>query len=198
MSAPYENILMSVILETELQSHRIFFLTMIASIAVVNAVKNSTILNPLIKWPNDIYINNKKAAGILTEIHIKKNVKYAIIGIGINVNSDISFYPEIRNNATSIKNESGSEVSRIKLLCDILEAIESGYRMVNQSEFSKILNEWEKYSMITGKEVLLTNGDNSETGIAGSLADDGSLILLKENGIIKNVYAGDISLRKKQ
>jgi BirA family transcriptional regulator, biotin operon repressor / biotin---[acetyl-CoA-carboxylase] ligase len=196
-SNPFENIMMSVVLNTDLSGNRVFYLTMAVSVALVNAVKRIAGLNSFIKWPNDIYINNKKTAGILTEIRSVEKIKYAIIGIGINVNSDISLLPEIRDNATSLKNEAGRCISRLQMLCGILEEIEAKYLTLNQSGFDVIRNEWNEFSLVTGKKVNIINGNSIETGIAESLAEDGSLIILKEDGIRKKIFAGDVSLRIK-
>jgi BirA family biotin operon repressor/biotin-[acetyl-CoA-carboxylase] ligase len=64
-------------------------LPLVAAVAVVNAIKKVTGLVPLIKWPNDIYLEGKKVCGILTEMKGEVDqVNYLIIGIGLNVNSD--------------------------------------------------------------------------------------------------------------
>lgn len=199
MSAPYENILMSLVFRPALPPSKIFSLTMITSIAIVNAVKKTTGLKTKIKWPNDIYYNNKKLAGILTELNAGRNkINYAIIGIGLNVNFDPGKYPEIKEIATSLFNETGKIISRSELLQTILTEIEKEYNSLLKGRINKIRKSWNKYSLISGKNVIIFTGGYSEEGIAESIAEDGSLILIKGNGDRKTILCGDVSLRLKE
>ena len=74
ISEPYANITMSLIIRLSLSVDKSFYLTMIASIALVKAIKKITCLKTLIKWPNDIYYNNKKLSGILTELKFDQSL----------------------------------------------------------------------------------------------------------------------------
>src|SRR4030066_965914 len=112
--SPEGSLAMSVILKPPLDN--LPQLVMIASLAVVRAIKNVAGLETRIKWPNDILIKGKKVCGILIENEVKGGrVNFAIIGIGININFDPSAFPEISNIATSLSHELGAEVSRIEL-----------------------------------------------------------------------------------
>ncbi len=198
ISAPYENILMSLVFRPALPPSKIFSLTMIASIAIVKAIKKTTGLKTKIKWPNDIYYNNKKLAGILTELNANRNkINYAIVGIGLNVNFDPNKYPEIKEIATSLYEETGKIISRNKLLQTILIEIEKEYNSLKKGKINRIRKEWNKYSLVTGKPVIVFSEGYSEEGIAESIAEDGSLILIKSNGEKKNILCGDVSLRLK-
>jgi BirA family transcriptional regulator, biotin operon repressor / biotin---[acetyl-CoA-carboxylase] ligase len=198
ISAPYKNILMSLVFRPALPTSRIYLLTMSASIAIVNAIKKTTGLRTLIKWPNDIYYKNKKLAGLLTELHIdKNNIKYAVMGIGLNVNFDPALYPEITGIATSLYKECGRIISREKLLKRILLEMAKEYYLLLKGDANKIRKSWNKHSLVTGKSVIISSGKYSEEGIAGPVAEDGSLTLIKSNGEIKNIFCGDVSLRVK-
>ncbi len=195
-SMPYCNILMSLIFRPVLPASKIFYLTMISSTALVNAIKKLTGLKVRIKWPNDIYYNNKKLAGILTELKADRNsVKYAIVGIGLNVNSDPSENAEIREIATSLYKESGKIISRNELLRMILIEIEREYDLLKKGKFEKIRTGWERHSLVMGKPVIIYSDNFIEEGIALSIADDGALIIRKENGEKKQIICGDVSLR---
>jgi len=198
VSAPDKNILMSLLLRPELPPSKAFQLTMMTSVAVVKAIKKETGLNTLIKWPNDIYYNNKKLAGILTELNSdRKGIKYAIIGIGLNVNLDTDNYKDIKEIATSLYKETGKIFLRNNLLRRILIEIEKEYNLLKRNKIDKIRREWTKRSMVLGKSVTLSGDDYSEEGIAESINEDGSLILIKNNGERKIIVCGDISLRLK-
>jgi BirA family transcriptional regulator, biotin operon repressor / biotin---[acetyl-CoA-carboxylase] ligase len=196
MSTPYESILMSLIFRPDLPLSKIFTLTMIASVAIVKAIKKTTGLKTRIKWPNDIYFNNKKLAGILTELNVKGNtINYAIVGIGLNVNFDPDKYPEIKEIATSLYKETGKSVSRNELLQTILIEIGREYSLLKNGKINKIRKQWNKNSLVIGKPVIVFSEGYSEEGIAESIAEDGSLILLKKDGDKKNILCGDVSLR---
>jgi BirA family transcriptional regulator, biotin operon repressor / biotin---[acetyl-CoA-carboxylase] ligase len=198
ISSPYENILMSLVLRPALPPSKIFPLTMITSIAIVKAIEKTTGLKTKIKWPNDIYYNNKKLAGILTELNANRNkINYAIVGIGLNVNFDPDKYPEIKEIATSLCEETGKTISRNKLLQTILIEIEEEYNLLKKGKINGIRKEWNKYSLVTGKPVIVFSEGYSEEGIAESIAEDGSLILMKSDGEKKNILCGDVSLRLK-
>ena len=101
--------------------------TLIGAAAVYTALKDMGI-SVGIKWPNDIVINGKKICGILTEMNAEiERVNYVIMGIGINVNME-SFPEELKEKATSLKNELGNEVDRKKLIANILNNLEDFLR----------------------------------------------------------------------
>lgn len=195
ISPAYENILMSVILFPEIQPVKIFSVTMMASLAIAKGIEKNTGLKAMIKWPNDIYINWKKTAGILTEFNAQQDmVNYVVIGIGINVNFDPATYPEIEDTSTSLFKELGKKISRVGLLRSILKEMEKGYHLIKHGNFSEIHNEWNKYSLITNMPVKIISFDTVEEGIAESVELDGSLNL-NQNGKIKKIICGDLSLR---
>src|SRR4030042_1586531 len=102
--SPEGSLAMSVILKPPLEN--LPQLVMIASLAVVRAIKNVAGLDTRIKWPNDILINGKKVCGILIENEAKGGRgNFAIIGIGINVNFDPLAFPEITEIGTSLSYE---------------------------------------------------------------------------------------------
>jgi BirA family biotin operon repressor/biotin-[acetyl-CoA-carboxylase] ligase len=87
-------------------------LIMVASVALLHTIKKVTGLKAAIKWPNDILLNGKKVSGILIESMINdKNVGYAVIGMGINVNFNVKDYPEIADTATTLLDEKGKSIS---------------------------------------------------------------------------------------
>ncbi|MDY6968304.1 MAG: biotin--[acetyl-CoA-carboxylase] ligase [Spirochaetota bacterium] len=196
LSPAYNNILMSIILRPELHPSKLFTLTMLSSLATVKAIKRITGIDSKIKWPNDVYINNKKIGGILTELNAEMDkVNYIVIGIGINVNFDPRVYPEIKDTATSISKEAGNKISRLKLVISILEELEHGYNLLKNGKIVHIRNEWNSCSLVLGKSVKIISFDSEEEGVAESVDDDGCLIIRDENGNRKSFISGDVSLR---
>src|SRR5690242_9108024 len=104
------------------------WLSLISGVAVQDAVREITGLQADIRWPNDLLINDKKFAGILTEMSSENiHVNHAVIGIGINVNQQL-FPDDFRTTATSLRIESGKEWSRLELAAALIRALDREYR----------------------------------------------------------------------
>ena len=170
-------------------------LTMMAAVAVARAVERSTGLRPAIKWPNDVMLNGRKVCGILTDSELQGGaVKYAIIGIGLNVNLDPSQYEEIAATATSLYEEVGEKVSRTEVLQALLEELERAYNALQDGE--AVSEEWRRRLETLGRQVCVTLTEGVEEGVAEDVDPDGCLLLRKGDGRLKRIVAGDVTLRR--
>ncbi|MFA6252188.1 MAG: biotin--[acetyl-CoA-carboxylase] ligase [Candidatus Paceibacterota bacterium] len=95
-------------------------LTLLSAFAVASAIKEEFDLEPMIKLPNDVFVNGKKFCGILTENVIKGNDINSVIGIGIDTNIDY-FPDELSRIATSVSNELGVAVDNDKIVEKVIE-----------------------------------------------------------------------------
>ena len=169
-------------------------LIMVASLAVVHAIKEVTGLCSQIKWPNDILVNGKKVCGILIESGVRaSSVDYAIIGIGINVNLKVSDFTDSSAQATSLSDELGRDVSRLELLKRLLVEVENLYLSLPAGE--SVYREWRDRLVTLGKKVRVSSGEATYDGIAESVASDGSLLLRGLDGRLSRISAGDVTLR---
>ena len=194
-SPPGENLLFSLIFRPPFEINQTFRLTVLSSLAVAEAVRQESGLEALIKWPNDIYIKRKKVSGILSELGVKdEQLQYVIVGIGINVNSNPSAHPEIKDVATSMSVELGQSFSRLKLLTVILELIERYYHTIKGGDFNSLREAWDSLSLIKGKVVKVVSRGAVEEGIAESFDEDGFLILKDYSGKRKRIISADVSL----
>ena len=196
ISPPKKDLLFTLIFRPDMKPLQVFRLTLISSLAISEAIERETGLRPLIKWPNDLYLDNKKLCGILSEFAGEQDrVSYCLIGVGININSDLSAYPEIRDTATSLSQCLKREVARVQILKAILEGIEENYHCLKKEGVAGLREEWHNRSFILGKKVVVSS-DTAETyGIAESIDEDGFLILRDEKGERKRILSGDVSLR---
>jgi BirA family biotin operon repressor/biotin-[acetyl-CoA-carboxylase] ligase len=195
-SPPGKGIWLSVVLRPSLSPYEISKCTLMAAVAVYKAVLRVSGVRCGIKWPNDILYQGKKLVGILTELSAEIDaVNYIVIGIGINVNiTELEFPVELRNIATSVMAAAGQSISRLDLVCAVLEELEQSYQEVLSSGFDAILEEWRRYSATLGHEVSVTGPNASFTGKALDIAEDGAL-LVATGDKVERVVAGDISLR---
>jgi BirA family biotin operon repressor/biotin-[acetyl-CoA-carboxylase] ligase len=168
-------------------------LIMVASLAVMHTIKSVTGLYSPIKWPNDVLINGKKVCGILVESGVQgSDSNYAIIGIGINVNLEARCLDDVSFMATSLSNELGREVSRLKIMRKLLRDIERLYISANEDEM--VYREWQRNLETLGRLVNAKSGENTYEGIAESVERDGSLLLRLRDGSQKRFVAGDVIL----
>jgi BirA family biotin operon repressor/biotin-[acetyl-CoA-carboxylase] ligase len=194
-SPPGENLLFSLIFRPPFEATHTFRLTLISSLAVAEAIRQETGLEALIKWPNDIYLKGKKVSGILSELGVKgEQLQYVVVGIGINVNSDSSTYPEIKEIATSLSLELGKRFSRLKLLKAILELIERYYHVMQRGDFNSLKHTWDALSLIKGKKVKVVSKDEFKEGVAESIDEEGFLILRDYSGRKSRIVSADVSL----
>lgn len=155
--------------------------TVAASVAVARVAGKEA----RIKWPNDVTIDGRKLAGILTEV--RDGV--AILGIGVNVNCRGKDLPaELQ--ATSIKTE-----DRPGLAAQLLSELDGLYRQA-EDDFSSISAEWARLCTTLGKQIAVRMGDRRIEGHAQALDEDGALLIRRDSGRIERVLGADLTLEK--
>ncbi|RLI60356.1 MAG: biotin--[acetyl-CoA-carboxylase] ligase [Candidatus Asgardarchaeum californiense] len=156
-------------------------LPLIVPITIVEPLKDYG-LNAMIKWPNDILVFNKKIAGILIEGNINQSnkIKYALIGIGINVNNTYKDIPNenVRDNVISIRDIIGRHIDKEELLCQILQKMDKYLEFAkNPVLVEEIYKIYKKYSMIINKRVRVLLKNKEYSGIAVDITKNGFLLL---------------------
>jgi len=165
----------------------------VGSIAVARALRKEYDLGALIKWPNDIYIGDKKVSGLLLELSAEADtVHYCLLGIGIDANVSLEeMPPALRGTITSISSELGYEINRPKLLARVLKEFEQRYLLLESEEYETIIREWKSLSLTLDHRVHVKTLRKSFDGEAIDIDEHGALILRKDNGKIERVIAGD-------
>src|SRR5215472_10637932 len=127
----------SVLLRPSLRPDEITQITVVSATALRRAIHLQTQLSPQIKWPNDILINGRKTAGILTELNAEVDrVNYVILGIGVDVNLSAADFPvDLKKTATSLRAELGKPLSRADLAVAILRELDHDYTRVCSGQF---------------------------------------------------------------
>ena len=185
------NLLFSVLFRPNLA--QLPFISVIGGVAAARAVRKTTNLVPRIKWPNDLMLDGRKAAGILAESAIVgDSVCYAVLGIGINVALDTSDTEEISAFATSVNAAAGREVERESLLRQLLQDLDDLYIRLTRGESP--LPEWRELLETTGRRVEATFGKDSYAGLAEGVDDIGNLLLRLDDGAVVTLTAGDVTL----
>ncbi len=198
MSPPRKGLWFSLLLRPELSPQASTQLTVACATALRRAIAAQTGLKPEIKWPNDILINGRKVAGILTEMSAELDrVKYVIVGIGVDINLTTGDFPaELRKTATSLKIELGREVSRSDLAVAALRELDADYARIVSQRFTAVADEWEAHCTTIGRRVSIRIGEREVRGRAESLGEDGALRLRTEHGHLEHIVGGDVTLEK--
>lgn len=152
----------------------------------------------LIKWPNDIYINNKKVCGVLTEMKCDKDrINYLVVGSGLNVNLSKNDFPkELLSTATSLQIEGNKKYNKIEILCSFLKEFERLYiDSIENNNSKEILSICRKYSIILDKKAFLITSKTKEEVTCIGINDDGLLIVKDSNGNEKKVISGEITFK---
>lgn len=160
----------------------------IGTVAACGAIELNTPLSPRIVWPNDVFVNGRKVAGVLAEASA-----YLLIGIGVNVNVKARAFPkEIRKTATSLSEELGKKVEPSKLLGSILLELDSLYTTIAVGETSVLDAEWKSHSATLGRQVVVSENGSSYEGRAIDVSVEEGLVLETHEGA-RRIFPPDTS-----
>jgi BirA family biotin operon repressor/biotin-[acetyl-CoA-carboxylase] ligase len=183
-----KNILLSYIFYPEKISVRhSFYFNMWVSVTLLEVLQKYNITNASVKWPNDIYVRDKKIAGILIQNTLRlDSIKNCIVSIGFNINQE--FFPGDIPNPTSMQLETGIIYNRKEIIDDIHFFLENSY--INLADHIKSGKLYQRYSgNLFGKSAFqLFKKENGEIikRKVSSVMEDGVLLLTDENGLTEN------------
>lgn len=185
---------MSIVLKPDILPHQAPQLTLLAATVLADVFRQFANVHPQIKWPNDILINRKKTAGILTELQAEQDkIQYVVIGIGINVNHARNDFPEgIYEKATSLHMEIGKTLHIKMLVQEILTAFERAYDAYLEYGFMPTKKKWEHYGFKIGERISIHTMKDSWQATFKGIADDGALLIQNPNGDEQKLYSAEI------
>lgn len=196
-----------------LAPHQAQRLTMLCALALADAVKTHTGLEPGVKWPNDlVWTDGKKLAGVLTELEIENDrLAWVVVGLGLNVNVDFKQLeregglpgssgnggPPLASVATSLSMilQEDTDGLRLPILRSFLVNVERRYNALHQGYLPH--QEWRE--RLVGLEqpvtVISADGSSKQEGIMAGVNEDGALLLRQPDGSVVPIYAGDVTVR---
>jgi BirA family transcriptional regulator, biotin operon repressor / biotin---[acetyl-CoA-carboxylase] ligase len=200
-SEPGNGIYCSFLLRPPMTPAEALWLSLIAGVAVQDAVRETTGLAADIRWPNDLLLNEKKFAGILTEMSSEgSKVNHAVIGIGINVNHQ-NFPVELSETATSLAMENGKQVARLEVAAALIRALDREYRALLRSmtshirtptlRFEPIMRRVESRSSYALGKLVHVDEDGGYDGVTDGLDPAGFLRVRTEQGL-RMVISGSV------
>ncbi len=188
------NLFMSIVLKPSNTFNEIYpNITQYLSVSLCKVLENYG-LKPQIKWPNDVLINGKKIAGILSETVMEgQNLEGIVLGIGVNLNSneaDISSIPD--KIATSLNLETGKDINLNIFLKELLTEFFAHYDEFLNKGFINIKDDYINRNCFLNKELNVQVFNNIKTGLAKSINDKGELVLLSKDNNEFVLTIGDI------
>jgi len=194
-SPPRTGIYLSVILRPALRPEDSPGLSVMTAVALADTISAWQPGLVQIKWPNDVWINGRKTAGILTELSAERNkVHHVTVGVGINVNQrGVDFPPELHKTATSLRRELRRKVDRLELLRMFLVNLEAEYQRYLRYRLKKAHARIRKYSALIGHQVTLQFGQSCRTGLVKDIDRAGALVLQTDSGL-EAVTAGEVTV----
>jgi BirA family transcriptional regulator, biotin operon repressor / biotin---[acetyl-CoA-carboxylase] ligase len=186
-SPPGESLAFSILVRPEEPKALWPRLALAAGLSVAEAVEASG-LQAGIKWPNDVWIGRKKAAGILVEA----GSDFAVVGIGLNINST-RFPPEVEKIATSMRIEAGHEFKRSEVLGEIIRIFARRRTQIGQ-DFGELVSAVSTRCVLTGRRVSLTTAGGQRVGKMSGIAPGGELLLQTAEGIERLIQADEVRL----
>ncbi len=193
--SPKGGVYLSLLLRPKAPVERAPLLTFVAALAVSQTIRSYNV-TARIKWPNDVLVDGKKIAGILLESEASGPlVSYVIIGIGVNLNTDLALLSgDVRTSATSLQKELGSEIDYEEFLSTFFEQFDRCYRLFSASLYEQIIDAWKQQSDVLGRRIRVQTPNGFIQGIAVDVDESGFLMVkTTERGTIR-VTSGDCTV----
>jgi len=194
-SPPGVNLYLSLLLRPPVDPRRAPQLTLVTAVALAKAVETVAKVPAWLKWPNDLYLSGKKAAGILAEMsNDLDRLRHVVIGVGLNVNAEESHFPkDLRRSATSLRLATGRTYRRAEILACFLDRFAESYREFLSGGFAPLLPEWNRRSVLAGKRVMVRVREGDVWGTTPGVDESGMLLFRRDgsNGE-ERLHSGEI------
>lgn len=170
-------------------------LSVVAALAVSDAIKTLYKTDVELKWPNDIYFKGVKLAGILIDLEGQAMEPcHCVIGIGLNINMPAKSAELVDQPWTDLSSAIGVEIDRNVLAASIISALIKRLEVHSETGINTMVAQWHEHDVYFNKAVSLITGDKVTRGICRGINAQGAL-LLEVNGKVSPVYGGEVSLR---
>ena len=196
------NLYFSLLLRPQIFPNKASMLTLVMALAVAEGISQccegaDSKQKAGIKWPNDIVLDGRKVCGILTEMSLsveQDSIQYVVIGAGINVARQ-DFPEEVRERAVSLEEIYGP-VGRSLLLRSVLQSFEKDYEeFINAESLAPLRSRYEAFLRNRDQKVRVLDPKGDFEGIARGIRDTGELLVELPDGDIREIYAGEVSVR---
>lgn len=195
-SAKGQGVWMTLVLRPNIPFSMLTTFNLFISLAICNTIQQYVDEKVAVKWPNDIYIGDRKVCGFLTEMVANADgIEAVVCGIGINMNQQLEdFDTSVPLQATSIRLYRDTIVERYTFLHDLILQIEQRYQQFLEEPFSSIKDEYIAVSNIWQRRLRFTEGQKQFYGKVIQIDDEGFLHVVDEQGNLHRLMSADIEL----
>lgn len=170
-------------------------LSLLSALAVSDAIFSVSGVQVELKWPNDIYIEGIKLAGILIDLEGQAlEPSHSVIGIGLNLDMPARAAEYIDQRWTDLQSHSETKIDRNKLSAQLISCLHARLQQHRSEGLTTMLDEWHAHDVYLNKRVKLLTGERVTKGICRGINNQGAL-LLEVDGQVKPIYGGEVSLR---
>lgn len=187
---------MSLLLRPDFSPEIASMTTLLAALAVMDAVEEISGVQSQIKWPNDLVANGRKICGILTEMGLEESrISYIVPGIGINCNNE-SFPEELADKAISLFMLTGKKIDRAALAAAVCNHFEKYYEdFLKYENLSFCLEKYNSHLINLGNEVVIMDRLGSRSCISRGINAYGALVVENPDGKLEEISSGEVSVR---
>ncbi|MDO4608619.1 MAG: biotin--[acetyl-CoA-carboxylase] ligase [Clostridia bacterium] len=187
---------MSLVLRPDISPADTLFITVAAAVAAARAIEAVSNQKCEIKWVNDIYINDKKVCGILTEgeINADGTLNFAVLGVGINLFKPQGGFPSNLPLASSVFNKKGiflnKNVQKSKIIAEFCKNFFNFYKNLKKKD---VIKEYQSRSFLTNKQITYTKNGKTQSAVVLGIDDNANLIV-KGEGDTEILSHGEIQI----
>jgi BirA family biotin operon repressor/biotin-[acetyl-CoA-carboxylase] ligase len=173
----------------------LYLASLLAGLALAEVISKRVVEDALVqvKWPNDLYINGQKLAGILCELQGSPvDEALLVVGIGINIFSKPT---DVDNPAAMLDDYAVTPIDRNELLAEISRKIVNQFERAQSGELTMLIHEWQRYDYLKNREVKVHLGERVVFGVASGINSRGELVLRLADGSNRSFNGGEVTVR---
>ncbi|HWS39945.1 MAG TPA: biotin--[acetyl-CoA-carboxylase] ligase [Arenimonas sp.] len=194
-SPPMSNIYCSINRRFNCSMAELSGFSLAVAVLIADALQSMHVEGLSLKWPNDIWLNGKKCAGLLIQLRGESSGPCDVtLGFGLNVSMSKQSGRHIDQAWTALNLESDINMDRNIIIGNILKSLLQGFQLYEQHGFSAFVERWRSYDGLCGKPISLALGTQVITGVAQGIDSDGAL-LVQHNSSLSRYHSGEVSVR---
>lgn len=194
--SPVGGLYFSLILRPEVEIRDLPLITLAAGVGLCTGIRKAINVDVQLKWPNDLYLNGQKLAGILTEsgpVRKGGQAEFIVIGIGINTKTEAERFPvALRKKIISLSEVTNTAVDSDTLLQSLAAAVFSAIQRLSRDK-NGLLIDWRHFDYLLGRQLNYVGHDKMVSATGAGLADDGRYVIVDQQGVRHHVLAGDLN-----